>query len=519
MPSPLTSGAATIHMAAITANPDLGWAYYEGLADQGANPQGGNGGTYKAVAGGEKLYGFVVDFLPIREQLKGAPVAFVFPGRRRLRRHRAGRDPLHRPEPGRGKGLRRLPDLRGRPEACRQPGLSARASRRHAAGRLPGPRPIKLMDFNPAKALEQDQANKMKFDRDLRRVAIATICRKPDSDPGRSEDPGRRPKRAPFIVAPGPGSPSSGMMESYCQHACDQHSPPKNPPSTTACLRLPLALLFAVGLAPEGKMTLAPLMETAASRSVQRALWNSLESSFLSAVLASLAGTALALVIGLTNVRAKGALVFLVLIPMMIPPHVTAIAWSQALGPASPVLQWLGLAPAPGSPHPVYTPGGLVALLALQHMPIVFLVVRAALRAFPRELERCGKGQRRARAAPAHAHHAAAAGARPSRRFRARLRQRAWKFRHQRADRHSGALHHPAGADLAQACRLRTGRDRQCRLHLGDPRPRHPRPRPVQSLLQRGLRTALIGLPQQPLAIALKRMRGAVEARSVGFVA
>ena len=58
MPSPLTSGAATIHMAAITAHPDLGWDFYEGLADQGANPKGGNGGTYKAIAGGEKLYGF-----------------------------------------------------------------------------------------------------------------------------------------------------------------------------------------------------------------------------------------------------------------------------------------------------------------------------------------------------------------------------------------------------------------------------------------------------------------------------
>ena len=68
MPSPLTSGAATIHMAAITANPDLGWDFYEGLAEQGANPQGGNGGTYKAIAGGEKLYGFVVDFLPIRNK-------------------------------------------------------------------------------------------------------------------------------------------------------------------------------------------------------------------------------------------------------------------------------------------------------------------------------------------------------------------------------------------------------------------------------------------------------------------
>lgn len=79
MPSPLTSGAATIHMIALTTHPDLGWDYYEGLADQGANPQGGNGGVYRAVAGGEQMFGMVVDFLPIREIPIGAPVGFVFP--------------------------------------------------------------------------------------------------------------------------------------------------------------------------------------------------------------------------------------------------------------------------------------------------------------------------------------------------------------------------------------------------------------------------------------------------------
>ncbi|MBE3640631.1 ABC transporter substrate-binding protein [Mangrovicoccus algicola] len=79
LPSPLTSGAAAIHMAAITGDDDLGWDYYAALAEQGALADGGNGGVYKAVAGGEKLYGFVVDFLPIREKAKGAPVEFVFP--------------------------------------------------------------------------------------------------------------------------------------------------------------------------------------------------------------------------------------------------------------------------------------------------------------------------------------------------------------------------------------------------------------------------------------------------------
>lgn len=78
MPSPLASGAATIHMVAVTGT-DLGWGFYETLAEQGAVADGGNGGVLKAVAGGEKLYGFLVDFLAIREAAKGAPIQFVFP--------------------------------------------------------------------------------------------------------------------------------------------------------------------------------------------------------------------------------------------------------------------------------------------------------------------------------------------------------------------------------------------------------------------------------------------------------
>lgn len=154
----------------------------------------------------------------------------------------------------------------------------------------------------------------------------------------------------------------------------------------TVMCGLPLLLLFKVGLTSNGAFTLSPLLEAIQSRSVLRALWHSMESSFLSAFCATVLGTLLALIIGLTDVRAKGVLVFLVLLPMMIPPHVTAIAWIQTLGPASPVLRWLGLAPELGSTHPLYSREGLVLLLTLQHSPLVFLMVRASLRSFPREL-------------------------------------------------------------------------------------------------------------------------------------
>ncbi|MBO6507877.1 MAG: ABC transporter substrate-binding protein [Roseibium sp.] len=163
MPSPLTSGAATIHMAALTSNPDLGWAYYEGLADQGANPKGGNGGTYKAIAGGEKLYGFVVDFLPIREKLKGAPVEFVFP--------EEGVSAVTEPvailstaqNPGAAKAfVDFLLSENGQKLASSQGYLPAHPGVTAPEG-FPAREQIKLMDFDPAKALEHDQANKIKF--------------------------------------------------------------------------------------------------------------------------------------------------------------------------------------------------------------------------------------------------------------------------------------------------------------------------------------------------------------------
>lgn len=79
MPSPLTSGAAMIHAVTLTENLPEGWDYYSALAANGAQASGGNGGILTAVSGGEKLYGVIVDYMPIREAAKGAPVAFVFP--------------------------------------------------------------------------------------------------------------------------------------------------------------------------------------------------------------------------------------------------------------------------------------------------------------------------------------------------------------------------------------------------------------------------------------------------------
>ncbi len=79
MPSPLASGAALIHAQTLASVSSLGWDYYKQLKANGAIAAGGNGAVLKSVASGEKAYGVVVDYMPIREKAKGAPIEFVFP--------------------------------------------------------------------------------------------------------------------------------------------------------------------------------------------------------------------------------------------------------------------------------------------------------------------------------------------------------------------------------------------------------------------------------------------------------
>jgi iron(III) transport system substrate-binding protein len=79
MPSPAVSGAAAIHVTALVQNPALGWGYVERLVQNGVQARGGNGPVMQAVSGAERAFGIVIDYLPIREAAKGAPVRFVFP--------------------------------------------------------------------------------------------------------------------------------------------------------------------------------------------------------------------------------------------------------------------------------------------------------------------------------------------------------------------------------------------------------------------------------------------------------
>ncbi len=79
LPSPLYSGAALITAGAFAQDAKLGPDYLTRLAGNGASAVSGNGGVLAAVAGGEKMFGLLVDFMALAAKKQGSPVGFVFP--------------------------------------------------------------------------------------------------------------------------------------------------------------------------------------------------------------------------------------------------------------------------------------------------------------------------------------------------------------------------------------------------------------------------------------------------------
>ena len=104
MPSPLTSGAAAIHMATLTGNPDLGWKYLRGPGRQPGPPQGrqrrhlqGRGRRRE-----DGRHGGGLSAHPGEE--KGFPGGVRLPQGGRLGRDRAGGHPVHGPRTPRRPG-------------------------------------------------------------------------------------------------------------------------------------------------------------------------------------------------------------------------------------------------------------------------------------------------------------------------------------------------------------------------------------------------------------------------------
>ncbi|MCY1669148.1 ABC transporter permease [Rhizobium sp. SL86] len=154
-----------------------------------------------------------------------------------------------------------------------------------------------------------------------------------------------------------------------------------------------LSVLFLLSILPLGRLAITGILSLVrgggdgllSDPGLWAALWNTLTTSFYGMLVSVLIGGSFALLLTLFDIRGKWILGFLFMLPMMIPPQVTALSWVGLTGPSSTLLKAIGMAPPLGSPQPLYSIGGIALLLGVQNAPLVYLALRAGLLALPRD--------------------------------------------------------------------------------------------------------------------------------------
>ena len=184
-----------------------------------------------------------------------------------------------------------------------------------------------------------------------------------------SRFPGRSPGRAPSGLVRGGGGGARWTLAALALYVL------------ALCVLPLLRLLVEIGGVEPGAAA-----DILSDRATLRATRHTLEASLGATVVSLGLGVALALVLSLVRVPGRAALTFLVLVPMLVPAQIAALAWLELTGPSSVLLGALGLAPETGSRNWLYSREGIVLLMGIEHMPIVFLAARAGLRAVPGDL-------------------------------------------------------------------------------------------------------------------------------------
>ena len=120
-------------------------------------------------------------------------------------------------------------------------------------------------------------------------------------------------------------------------------------------------------------------LDTAAAGSLldgfdAEAIGNSLWTAAAAAALASAIGVGAAFTLTRRGSARSGALRIVMLVPLLVPPFVSALAWTRAFGPGGLTDDLVGWT-LPG----LIGPAGIVVVLAVHAAPLVYLVVAAAL--------------------------------------------------------------------------------------------------------------------------------------------
>lgn len=137
-----------------------------------------------------------------------------------------------------------------------------------------------------------------------------------------------------------------------------------------AVIGWPVARLFGVAF----ERGIGTVIETLTGPRVTVAIWNSLWTGAVVAVVAVTTGTLAALLTERSALPGRRWLRAGMLLPLLVPPFVTAFGWTRAFGPRGLTDHLLGIS-LPG----IYGPLGIVVVLTVAATPLAYLVVAGAL--------------------------------------------------------------------------------------------------------------------------------------------
>lgn len=201
------------------------------------------------------------------------------------------------------------------------------------------------------------------------------------------------PTRPPAAPAPGAAAPRRRRRATV--------------PLRTRLLGLPLLALVAfLVLVPAGFIVLAAFssdvprpgstglkftlhnLKVLAAEGVTAAALNSLVIAIGATVLALLIGGALAFAAARTDVRARGFLYLIGLMPLFLPSYVGALAWSILASPGAGLINVgfrdIGIT---GPVVDVYSFGGVIVVMAMYYAPYAFLMIHSSMALMNPDLE------------------------------------------------------------------------------------------------------------------------------------
>ncbi len=142
----------------------------------------------------------------------------------------------------------------------------------------------------------------------------------------------------------------------------------------------------------QGEFSLANYEQVFLQRRNYIALWNSIWVSVIATLLATVIGVFAAFLVQRTDIPAKNLWRVLLVLPFAIPPLFSAMGWVQLAGPVGLISQvYKYLFDTFTVPWNIYSPGGIVFVLAVSNYPFVFITVAGALQRMDSSLEEAAR--------------------------------------------------------------------------------------------------------------------------------